>query len=399
MKTVVFPTDCSLPALAEALEQSRVLSEGGPTVWRIQRDTFVHSGALAFLCTWGANARACGREISLKWDQKSIGYIERMGLFAHLGIEVESGDRRDPTGRFIPLRLITENESVLDCSNAICDLVMHQFEDARAFVPALVWAVYEIVDNILTHGETPVPGAVCAQYFPKRHRLDIGICDVGRGIKKSLESYQKLWSHGDAITKALERGVTRDPEVGQGNGLAGARQIVDLNGGSFQLWTGDAVWKSDAPEHRRFTKIPELPGTGVQLSFDTRKPVNLEDTFIGDADWTFLDVEAERLQEGGVRVREECVHTGGREPAKRLRRKLLSVLPDMEGPLLIDFEGVENAASSFLDELLGRLADELGEATFNERVQVVGLTPRLRSMANVVIAHRLRGLPAEEAES
>lgn len=239
----------------------------------------------------GRQRRASGRKISLKWDQKSIGYSERMDLFAHLGLEVDSGVRRDPTGRFIPLRLITEHESVATCVNAICDLVMHQFEDARAFVPALEWAVYEIVDNILTHAETPVPGAVCAQYFPKRHRLDIGICDVGRGIKRSLESYQKLWSHGDAITKALERGVTRDPKIGQGNGLAGARQIVDLNGGSFQLWTGDAVWNSDAPENRRFTKIPELAGTGVQLSFDTRKPVNLEDTFIGDADCVLVQRE------------------------------------------------------------------------------------------------------------
>ena len=35
-------------------------------------------------------------------------------------------------------------------------------------------AVNEIVDNILIHSETPVPGAVCAQYFPRMHRLDNG---------------------------------------------------------------------------------------------------------------------------------------------------------------------------------------------------------------------------------
>lgn len=87
------------------------------------------------------------------------------------------------------------------------------------------------------------------------------------------------------------------------------------------------------------------------------------------------------------------MHTGSRPPALRLRRKLAAVLPEMDGELILDFVGVRSASSSFLDELLGRLADELGAESFGDRVRCVGMAPTIRKMANVVIAQRLEGVP------
>ena len=77
---------------------------------------------------------------------------------------------------------------------------------------------------------------------------------------------------------------------------------------------------------------------------------------------------------------------------------MLALLPDIEGPLRLDFTGVEIAASSFLDELLGRLAAGLGEEEFRQRVQVCNMTPLIRQIANVVIGQRLRGLEPTVAE-
>jgi hypothetical protein len=86
-------------------------------------------------------------------------------------------------------------------------VVLHHFDNARDFFPALEWAVNDVVDNITIHSQTPVPGVACAQFFPETHRVEIGICDMGRGIRASLSERYELWSHDDAITKALERGV------------------------------------------------------------------------------------------------------------------------------------------------------------------------------------------------
>jgi hypothetical protein len=69
-----------------------------------------------------------------------------------------------------------------------------------------------------------------------------------------------------------------------------------------------------------------------------------------------------------------------------------NLLPDMTGPIVIDFVGVERAASSFLDELLGRLAAAMGPAEFARRIQIQNAPESLLRMANVVIRQRLEGV-------
>lgn len=394
MPTAFLPRNCTLAALAASFGEAGALAGDGPAVVvQVADDGFLDVGAMAFLCTWARAKVVAGSRIHLRGDDDALRYLARMDLHEHLGLAYDPGARRDETGRFLPLKLIASEDDVYATANAICDLVLHQFDNAGAFIPALEWAVNEILDNILMHAESLTPDAVCAQYFPQTHRLDVGIADMGRGIMASLGTTRKLWSHGDAVTTALRRGVTRDPTVGQGNGMAGALEIARLNGGTFEVWTGDVVYRLDGGKERGFTKIPTLPGTGVRFSLDTRQPVDLAQTWIAGGDWSFINVEAERIaDQGGVDVAQACLHTGGRPPAQRLRRKLAAVLPELDGPLVLDFSGVRSASSSFLDELLGRLADDLGREQFEDRVRCIGMDPTLRKMANVVIAQRLDGL-------
>jgi hypothetical protein len=226
--------------------------------------------------------------------------------------------------------------------------------------------------------------------------VDIGICDAGRGIKASLSERYNLLSHGDAITKALQRGITRNPEVGQGNGLAGTFQIAQANKGTFHLWSGNACFKMTGAKEQ-FAIIPETQGTGIFLSLDTSRPVNLRtDTFIGESQFgdnesTYIYSESERVTTGdGLVVADECFHTGSRPPAKDLRRKILSLLPDVDrNPLLLNFAGVKSTSSIFLDELLGRLILEIGVSTFKDKVKVINMKEAITQMANVVIKQRL----------
>ena len=66
---------------------------------------------------------------------------------------------------------------------------------------------------------------VCAQLFPTKRKLDISISDCGIGIGAFSQSLD-LKDDNDAISKALERGVTRDAQVRQGNGMAGSLEIM-----------------------------------------------------------------------------------------------------------------------------------------------------------------------------
>lgn len=381
------------------LAEEGVLSgePAGEVRLRAARGCFVTCAAMTFLCAWGLRYRERGGTITADGDDSLLSYLARMDLFTHLDIPFEEDfDRRNPEGRFMPLRLIAGDEDVFETTNSVLELVLRQFEDGQAFVPALEWAVNEATDNILRHAEAPAPGVVCAQYVPKAHRLDVAICDAGRGITASLEGVLEPWEGpGDAVKQALQRGVTRDPEIGQGNGLAGALEIAKTNSGAFHLWTDDIVFSTTNGEDGRFAKLPPLPGTGVAFALDTRRPVDLSDTFIGAPACPYIDAEAMRLEtsDDGIKVAEDCVSTGTRGSARRLRRKIASVLPEMDESLVLNFEGVERASSSFLDELLGRLAAEFGTDAFEQRVRLVNMPEQVVDMANVVIEQRLDQQP------
>jgi STAS-like domain of unknown function (DUF4325) len=131
----------------------------------------------------------------------------------------------------------------------------------------------------------------------------------------------------------------------------------------------------------------------VLFQLDTRRPVDLRETFISrvsDGGWSYLNYAADRVQEtGAIRVLERCANTGSREATIPLRRTIQALLPEMEKPVVLDFSGVEMASSSFLDELLGRLAASLGPKVFHDRVIVEGASKLVADMASVVIQQRL----------
>ena len=390
MNAITLPSNCTYRTLVTTLAENAVFTSDWNKLPLIFPDNcFISTGAISFLCSWGLELLRTDRRITVVGRTRTTQYLSRMNLFRHLGIEYEETyERHSEVGRFIPLHLIDSSDAVLPAVEAIADLILHQFEDARNFLPAVEWAVCEIVDNIRIHSETPVPGAVCAQYFPERHRLDVGVCDMGRGIKASLAESYDLFSHGDAVTKALERGVTRNKEVGQGNGLAGSLEIAKANQGAFRIWTGNCLYDCTIARFHVFEA--ELPGTGLSLSLNTLQPVQLSSLFIGDSSWSYVDAECERIEEQGcLRIADECEHTGGREPARRLRYKILNLLPDYDGPLPLDFSNIQSASSSFFDELLGRLILRLGKDRFAQSIRVQNLSPELKDMANVVIHQRL----------
>jgi hypothetical protein len=345
----------------------------------------------------------------------------RLGLYEHLGLAYQKEAHSVSENPAVPLRLISNEQDMTPAAAEIYRLVETYFDNSRSFLPALQWAVNEILDNVLRHADASEPGAVYSEYFPREHRLDVAIADLGRGIFSSLGETTYLYSHGHAITQAVRRGVTRSTDIGQGNGLAGVLEIVRKNGGELQIWTGDAVYRVIRGEIKGFAQMPTVPGTGVAFSLDTRAPVDLRDTWIASRGVAFLPAQtgetASALDSvssvgGGkprpnsdsprartVDIARACDNTVMRGPAQRLRERIAPELSESSTRLTLDFSAVQDATSSFLDELLGRLARELGSDAFHRRLVIVGMSELIERMANVVIQQRLEGLPPSDSES
>lgn len=355
---------------------------------RLELADFLQPEAVAAVTAWALRRRRTGAEVEIGATRRAA-YFSRMHLHEILGLEPVHAAERSEEGRFLPLHLVTDGDDTVDVTNALCALVAHRIDTGPGFIPSLQWAVFEIVDNIVNHAEAAFPGVVFAQFYPKKEWLKIGICDTGRGLRASLSEGHEVPSDEAAVELACRRGVTRGAHVGQGNGLAGCREIARVNGGRFCLWSGDASLAQNVRGETRVSTTPGFPGTGVALWLKTDRPVHLADTWIEDAGWSFLDAEAVRVEErGGILVREHCLHTGGRAQARPLVRYVRSLLGAAE-TLVLDFEGTGFLTSSFLDELFKGLVDEAGGPSgFRSRVELRGLGEADGKRAAVVFEQR-----------
>jgi anti-sigma regulatory factor (Ser/Thr protein kinase) len=361
------------------------------TTFRFARGANPSPGGLALLASWLLANRAGGGNPQVTGDSRVIETLARIDLHRLLRLPAPLG-RVEPNGASVPLTTIANGRQVDDAVNALCELVVRHAADSRSILPAIEWAVNEVTDNVELHASAATPGIFCARLYSGSNRLEVAIVDQGVGIRASLGSAIAAGSDGEAIARALQRGVTRDPLVGQGNGLPGTKEIIMENRGDLMLWSGAAMFRITGGQDRGYVAVSGSAGTGIVLNFHIDRPIDLRRTFIAGMAFDYIERQADEAAAHGLLVREQVSSTRARAPARLLRQKVLALLPDIEVPLVLDFVGIESAASSFLDELLGRLASGLGETRFRQQIQILNMTPLVGQIANVVIEQRLRGL-------
>ena len=391
MSLLQFNTPATDEDLVYALGASEWPTSGSESIALRFRGAELPAGIAAYLASRALLTAEQGGSILADGDPGVMRLLDRWGVLDTFRTGGHPDQKRADETLLLPVHQICNGESVFRATNDLLDLVLREFSNAREWLPALEWAVTEVIDNIELHANAPVPGVVCARFVPSQQCLEVGVADVGQGILASLRPALDQWAgHGDALKKALQRGVTRGVNVGQGNGLAGALAITKQNRGDFSIWTGDVLFRVTKGKEQGLHHIPGvLPGTGIGFRLYPNRPVRLEDTFIGERGFSYLDVVAGNLTDEPIKVLVEVSNTSTRATGRRLRNKILNILPSMDEAVTIDFTGVERCSSSFLDELFGRLAAELGPDEMRQRVRPIGMNERLQNMAGVVVNQRL----------
>jgi len=179
-------------------------------------------------------------------DHPALAYLIRMGLFEFLGIDPEKTIQpHEAAGRFIPLTQIRTSK---DLSAAITDLVplLHaapQEQDSIRYVFS------ELARNALEHSRSPVGSFLCAQYYKQTNRVSIGIADAGIGIRRSITKSHPAKTSQEAITLALQPGITGTTarlggtESNAGAGLFFVKSIAALSRNFFIIYSEDTMFK------------------------------------------------------------------------------------------------------------------------------------------------------------
>jgi len=304
------------------------------------------------------------------------------------------GDSQLPVRRF---ETGSDQQRVVD---EAMEVALHQMSLERRYLAGLEWALNEITDNVLNHADASHGGLVQVATFNETGRIQFAVADGGRGIYRSMrEGHPELRSDREAIGEAMKQGVTRSPDVGQGNGLAGALRISTHSRGSFAIASGAGEVK--VIPHGTGSRTRSEPrggpwtfhGTYVFVEIRTDGPLDLEQALDfgkgGARGFDYFDALRGEDDDFSIRVAEEAVGFGSRESGRGLRTKLSNMLgAEPQSRVILDWSDVPLISSSFADEVLGRLFVELGPMQFSARVRSVGMEQIVQDLIDRAIVQR-----------
>lgn len=232
------------------------------------------------LVAWGQNRQSPGSCLNLQHqNQNAVQYLSRLDFFTpdvcwcqpppH-----EIGQRGIADGRFLRIRCLRDQWETAETSSELLTCLQLRKSLAGETVR---YGVSELIDNALQHSQSPTGTYVAAQFYPKLGTINTVIADTGIGIREHLSrhpNYRGLSDDLEALRIALTPNVTgaylADGEVrhqnayeNQGIGLSVTDHIAKKSRGVLYVWSGAALYRSNAGVER----MPVAwPGTVVFLS-------------------------------------------------------------------------------------------------------------------------------------
>lgn len=305
-----------------------------------------------------------------------------------------------PHGRHVAARRFANAEQQQRLVNEAVNVLLGGITALqRDDLAALEWSINEITDNVLNHAQCELGGILQVSTFEGSRKVAVGVADSGIGILASLrQGHPDLQGDVQAIYRALEAGVTRHSDVGQGNGMAGVLRIATMSQGAVEITSRRAqilYRKGESRDFRR-KKDQEFPGTFVyaEIGLDTDLLLSEALEFRGSSHRPVDAIEALYETDDAsavvLRLQDEAVGFGSRLAGRHLRTKCLNLMDaEPAKPLILDWDEVPLISSSFADELVGKLFADLGPLAFGARVRNVGMKTVVHGLIDKAIMQRV----------
>lgn len=310
-------------------------------------------------------------------------------------LDPDNYDQTNYEGQHLPAHRYGEGDSWSDIFERVLSIVLRELSVDRTSVAAVEWSLGEIMDNVISHAESPVGGFVQATTFRGSNRVEFIVADAGIGIPKSMN----IMRHEDALMQAVAEGVTRDQSRNAGNGLFGSYRVAALSAeGQFEINSGNGLLYHDRNQKTVQSKYRGTPyaGTAVRCGIGLDNPDLLQDAleFSGEVHHPAHDVVERRFEDdiGGIifGVKNEARgDIGSRHGGRRIRQVIENLLRD-QATVSIDFNGISVISSSFADEVFGRLFVSLGPRGFMRRIEIVNAAPTVEGLIDRAILQRAK---------
>jgi hypothetical protein len=293
-----------------------------------------------------------------------------------------------------------------DQASALARRVVHALEHRivceTGVLEALSLCLYEALDNVFEHSNAS-SGYFMGQIHQRNAQLTMSIVDAGIGARRSFEgSKHRPPTDFDALTLAIQSGVSRTGDK-RGNGLYFLQETAQQNGGRLVLksGTGNLRLERGTVQGDNTCASPFTAGRGgfaIDWQVELQAAVSLKSA-LGLA-MPNLDFENRQDEIGQVVVAigDHEAGTGSRTAAAQLRAYLTNLLNQGATAVLLDFAGVAVVSASFADEVIGKLAEELGPLAFMQRFELRNMTPLVSGLLDRAIKLRLSTDPPPPIE-
>ena len=318
-------------------------------------------------------------------------FLQRTCTLAPLVVGIDSSQRRSLLNTVWKFASADEIHTLVDdflnevSRAAVCE---------EGVIQGLEWCVNEIMDNVLQHADAS-HGYVMGQIHPGSQHIAFCIYDHGQGIFNSLRKTQHAPKTAvDAITLAVQEGVTRDKVVGQGNGMWGLYNIVRSNSGILNITSGAGFFGINGDDTKTNSSVPYLNHehncTTVDFQIDFDKGISVSEA-LGEHEPTNLRVENLEDDRNNVvfHLADKSSGTGTRQSGAAIRNEVINITKQTDSVVLLDFGGVSVVSSSFADEFVGKLAVEFGFIGFTQRFRLVGMNATVQAITNRSVSQRL----------
>lgn len=161
---------------------------------------------------------------------------------------------------------------------------------------------------------------------------------------------------------------------------------------SIHSQQGRVEWLNDRLDIKG--DFPPFPGTFVDIQLNTADPIEIERALWGNAPaYPFNDALYGKETAIGImrmKLADEAAGFGNRLTGLKIRNKIENLLTTAPNDVLeMDFSEVDLIASSFADEVFGKLALSLGFVGFGSRIRFVNINRFCRGIIDDVVQSRI----------
>jgi hypothetical protein len=299
------------------------------------------------------------------------------------------------TKQFTPATPFSDGKELDAVRRSIMQVVLAQGRLAKWLPEAIEWSLWEVMENVLNHSGVGL-GWVQASTFRETKHINIAVVDGGVGIRESLRERYGPLTDQEALRKAVEEGGTRDPHRNAGYGLTGCARIAQANRGELVVFSGGYLLRTQPGSARqgdyfRYAKTDSvMNGTLVEVELRTNRDIDPRRAF-KNKPTPLIELQPGSGNEYLFEVATEAESLGTRAAGRELRNKILNLRQgDGDARVVLDFSGIGMLSSSFADELVARLAEELGVDEFFKKFELRGMGEAVETIIQTTLWSRLK---------